>query len=154
MVCGDVIRICSGRIQRDNNGGCVYRGRRRATPWLLAPSWYIVMRFAFQICMRNTTAPIARRTSRACASSASSAPISTFACRWVDRSDDHFGSRDRLPLSSSLLRPFRFAALVFPPLVSCPLPSSSLFFFIFSVRSFFPTLFPVPLLSTILFANI
>lgn len=23
MVCGDVIRICCGRIQRDNNGGCV-----------------------------------------------------------------------------------------------------------------------------------
>lgn len=25
MVCGDVIRICCGRIQRDNNGGCVFR---------------------------------------------------------------------------------------------------------------------------------
>ena len=57
---------------------------------------YVIMRFAFQICMRNIAALIARRTSRAYVSSASSVPNSTFACRWVDRSDDHFESRDSL----------------------------------------------------------
>lgn len=99
MVCGDVIQICSERIQRDNNGRCVFRA---ASSVPFAPfyhyrwSLYIVMRIAFQICTPSTTAPIARMTSRGYASNASSAPNSTFACRWVNRSDSHFESRDSL----------------------------------------------------------
>lgn len=85
-------------------------------PMPSSPSlYYIVMPFAFQICMRNTTAPIARRISRAYVSSASSAPNSTFACRWVDRSDDHFGSRD------SFASPFPLSFFV----LSFSLPSFS-----------------------------
>lgn len=138
MVCGDVIRICSGRIQRDNNGGWVFRvgvERPFRFPRPLSPSLYIVMCFALQICTPSTIAPIARKTSRAYVSSASSAPNSTFACRWVDRSDDHFESRD------SLASPFpRFIVETFP--LSHPplafLPSLCFFsFFSLSVRSLY-----------------
>jgi len=82
-------------------------------------SLYVIMRFAFQICTRNIVALIARRISRAYVSNASSVPNSTFACRWVDRSDDHFESRDTSP------------------------PFFSFFFFVlfFSHAMFFPLLF-------------
>lgn len=132
MVCGDVIRICSGRIQRDNNGGCVFRvgvERPARSPLaVVSPSlYYIVMPFAFQICTRSTTAPIARRISRAYVSSASSAPNSTFACRWVDRSDDHFVSRDSL---ASPFPPSFFDLSSFPRSFSLPSFSPSQFFFL------------------------
>ena len=90
-------------------------------------SLYVIMRFAFQICTRNIVALIARRISRAYVSNASSVPNSTFACRWVDRSDDHFESRDTSPPF------FSFFSLFFFSLMLCFSPSFLLNIYFFSI---------------------
>ena len=104
-------------------------------------SLYVIMRFAFQICTRNIVALIARRISRAYVSNASSVPNSTFACRWVDRSDDHFESRDtlsRLPffIFFHCLVLFFSHAMFFPLLFI-----KYLFFFFFYISYIFSIVF-------------